>query len=183
MKYRNFVTLFSAAVLAVGTIAPAFAQDHRPEYASGDRDYRSDSGYDNDAGQRWHRFLDRDENRDFARRFHGNPNIIRDEREMDQWSGVRELFDHHPDVRDYVYRKVRDYNQDTRPADKWNRELAANPNFADRYRQNPNIINDSSLGSDEPEIGEFLRTNPEVRSYLESYSRRDSRDYRDEDRY
>jgi hypothetical protein len=180
MKYRSFVTLFSAAVLAAGTITPAFAQDYRPEYASGDRDYRNDSGYDNDAARRWDRFLDQDSNREFARKFHGNPNIIRDEREMDQWSGVRELFNDHHDVRDYVYRKVHDYNQDTRPADKWNRELEANPNFADRYRQNPSII-DSNLESEEPEIAEFMRTNPEVRSYLERYSRRNSRDDRDED--
>ena len=181
MKCRSFVTLFSAAVLAVGTLTPALAQDYRPEYASGDRDYRSDAGYANDAARRWDRFLDQDENRNFARKFHGNPNIIRDEREMDQWSGVRELFSDHPDVRDYVYRKVRDYNQDTRPAEKWNRELAANPNFADRYRQNPNIINDSNLRSEEPEIAEFLRTNPDVRPYLDSYSRRSNRDDRDED--
>jgi hypothetical protein len=53
--------------------------------------------------------------------------------------------------------------RNTRPAEKWNRELAANPNFADRYRRNPGIINDSILASEEPEIGEFLRANPEVR--------------------
>jgi hypothetical protein len=83
-------------------------------------------------------------------------------------------------VRDYVYRKVHDYNQDTRPADKWNRELEANPNFADHYRQNPGII-DSNLDSEEPEIAEFLRTNPDVRPYLERDSRRDGRDDRDDD--
>ena len=179
MKCRSFITLFSAAVLAAGTLTPAFAQ--YPEYASGDRDYRqSDSGYGNDAARRWDRFLDQDENRNFARKFHGNPNIIRDEREMDQWSGVRELFSDHPDVREYVYRKVHDYNQDTRPGEKWDRELAANPNFADRYRQNPSII-DSNLEREEPEIAEFLRTNPDVRPYLERNSRRSDRDYRDED--
>lgn len=182
MKYGSLVTLFSAAVLAVGTLAPAFAQYHDPEYATGDRDYRGDADYDNGAAQRWHRFLDQDENRDFARRFHGNPNIIHDPREMDQWTGVRELFSDHPDVRDYVLQKVRDYDQNTRPSEKWDRELAANPNFADRYRQNPGVI-DSNLDRDEPEIAEFLRTNPDVRPYLERDSRRDSRDYHDEDRY
>jgi hypothetical protein len=183
MKYRSFVTLFSAAVLAVGTITPAFAQLRYPEYASGDSDYRGDSGgYDNDAAQRWDRFLDQDENQNFAREFHGNPNIIHDERQMDQWTGVRELFRNNPEVREYVYQKVRDYNQDTRPADKWNRELAANPNFADRYRQNPSIVNDSNLRDSEPEIAEFLRTNPDVRPYLDSYASRSSyRDDRDED--
>jgi len=182
MKYRSFVTLFSAAVLAVGTITPAFAQYRYPELAFSDSDYRNDAGYDNDAARRWDRFLDQDENRSFSRQFHGNPNIIHDEREMDQWTGVRELFRDHPDVRDYVYQKVRDYNQDTQPAEKWNRELAANPNFADRYRQNPNIVNDSNLRDSEPEIAEFLRTNPDVRPYLDSYASRSSyRDDRDED--
>ena len=121
MKYGSFVTLFSAAVLAVGTITPAFAQYRYPELAFSDSDYRNDAGYDNDAARRWDRFLDQDENRNFSRQFHGNPNIIHDEREMDQWTGVRELFRDHPDVRDYVYQKVRDYNQDTQPAEKWNR--------------------------------------------------------------
>jgi hypothetical protein len=31
---------------------------------------------------------------------------------MEQWSGARELFNDHPEVRDYVYRKVGDYNQE-----------------------------------------------------------------------
>lgn len=183
MKYRSFVTLFSAAVMAVGTITPAFAQLRYPELAFSDSDYRGDSGgYDNDAARRWDHFLDQDENRNFARQFHGNPNIIHDGREMDQWTGVRELFRDHPDVRDYVYQKVHDYNQDTQPAEKWNRELDANPNFADRYRQNPSIVNDSNLRDSEPEIAEFLRTNPDVRPYLDSYASRSSyRDDRDED--
>jgi hypothetical protein len=181
MKYGSFVTLFSGTVLAVGTITPAaFAQLRYPEYASGDGDYRGDSGGNENAAQRWDRFLDQDENRNFAREFHGNPNIIHDEREMDQWTGVRELFRDHPDVRDYVYQKVRDYNQDTRPAEKWSRELAANPNFADRYRQNPSIVDDSNLRDSEPEIAEFLRTNPDVRPYLDSYASRSS--YREEPR-
>jgi len=177
MKYRSFVTLFSAAVLALGTLTPAFAQYRYPEYASGDRDYRG-----GDAARRWDRFLDQEENQNFARQFRGNPNIIHDSRKMDEWSGVRELFNDHPDVRDYVEQKVREYNQDASPAEKWNRELAANPNFADRFRQNPSIVNDSNLRHEEPEIAEFLRTNPEVRSYLDSYASRSSyRDDRDED--
>jgi len=183
MKYRSFVTLFSAAVLAVGTIVPAYAQYYHPEYASGDRNYdRSDEGrgYDRGAQQRWHRFLEDENNQNFARMYRGNPNIIHDGREMEQWSGVRELFNNHPDVRDYVEQKVRDYNE-MRPADKWNREMAANPNFAERYRDNPNIINQGNLRNDEPEIAEFLRTNPEVRPYLErSASRSDNRDYRND---
>ena len=184
MKYRSFVTLFSAAVLAVGTIIPAYAQYYHPEYASGDRDYdRSDEGggYDRGAAQRWHRFLEDDSNRNFARQFRGNPNIIHDGREMEQWSGVRELFNDHPDVREYVDQKVREYNQNTGPAEKWNREMAANPNFAERYRDNPNIINNGNLRSEEPEIAEFLRTNPEVRPYLDSYASRSDRGDRDED--
>lgn len=183
MKYRSFVTLFSAAALALGTFVPvAHAQYRYPEYASGDRDWdHGDAGYGNDAARRWDRFLDAEENRNFARQFHGNPNIIHDSREMDQWTGVRDLFRDHPDVRDYVNRKVRDYNQDTRPEEKWNHELAANPNFAGRYRENPRIINDSNLDSEEPEIAEFLRTNPDVRPYLDGYARNSYRGDRDED--
>ena len=181
MNYRSLVTLFSAAVLAVGTIVPAHAQYYHPEYASGDRDWNQNDegrGYDRGAQQRWHRFLEDDNNRNFARQFRGNPNIIHDGREMEQWSGVRELFNNHPDVRDYVDQKVRDYNQNMSPAEKWNREMAANPNFAERYRDNPNIINQGNLRNDEPEIAEFLRTNPEVRPYLERSARRSDRDYR-----
>ncbi len=181
MKYRSFVTLFSAAVLTVGTIVPAYAQYYHPEYASGDRDYdRNDEGgsYNRGAQQRWHRFLEDDSNRNFARQYRGNPNIIHDSREMEQWSGVRELLDNHPDVRDYVEQKVREYNQNMSPAEKWNREMAANPNFAERYRDNPNIINQENLRNDEPEIAEFLRTNPDVQPYLERSARRSDRDYR-----
>jgi hypothetical protein len=184
MKYRSFVTLFSAAVLAVGTIVPTYAQSYHPEYANGERDLnRSDegAGYDRDAQQRWHRFLEDENNQNFARQYRGNPNIIHDSREMEQWSGVRELFNNHPDVREYVEQKVRDYNENTRPADKWNREMAANPNFAERYRDNPNIINDGNLRNDEPEIAEFLRTNPDVQTYLNSYASRSDRGDRDED--
>jgi hypothetical protein len=84
------------------------------------------------------------------------------------WTGVRDMFNNHPDVRDYVFQKVRDYNENTRPGEKWHRELEANPNFANRYRQNRNIINDFNLASEEPEINQFLRTNPDVRDYLET---------------
>jgi hypothetical protein len=178
MKHRKFVTLFSAVVLAVGTITPAFAQ----RYAYGDRDYRGDAGYSHEgAAGRWERFLDQDQNRDFSRIFRGNPNIIHDPSYMDQWSGVRDLFSRDPDVREYAEQAARNYDRNTRPADKWNRLLEANPNFADRYRQNPSIVNDSSLANDEPEIREFMRTNPDVRPYLDrqagrsgSYGRSDS---------
>jgi len=163
MKHRTFVTLFSAAVLAVGTITPAFAQ----RYAYGDRDYR-DSGYGHDGAEgRWERFLDQDQNRDFSRIFRANPNIIHDSSYMDQWTGVRDLFRNDPEVRDYAERTARNYDRNTRPADKWNRLLEANPNFAERYRQNPSIMNDSNLANDEPEIREFMRTNPDVRPYIE----------------
>lgn len=181
MKHGVFLTLFLAGVFALGTFTPAFAQDYNSDYGTGYRDGdRGGSDYDQGARERWERFLDRDENRNFAREFRGNPNIIHDRGAMDQWTGVRELFRNHPDVRDYVFQKVRDYDQNTRPGEKWHRELDANPGFADRYHQNPNIINDSNLASEEPEIGEFLRTNPEVRDYLENHARDrdDGRGYR-----
>ena len=180
MKHRKFVTLFSAAVLAVGTITPAFAQ----RYAYGDRDYR-DSGYSHGGGAaaRWDRFLDDSQNRDFARIFRANPNIIHDSRYMEQWTGVHDLFSRDPDVREYAERTARDYDRNTRPGEKWNRLLEANPNFAERYRQNPSIMNDSNLANDEPEIREFMRTNPDVRPYIERQARNSDRygNDRDED--
>jgi hypothetical protein len=181
MKHRKIVTLFSAAVLAVGTITPAFAQ----RYAYGDRDYnRSDAGYSHGgAAARWDRFLDDSQNRDFARIFHANPNIIHDSRYMEQWTGVRDLFSRDPDVREYAEQTASNYDRNTRPGEKWNRLLEANPNFAERYRQNPSIMNDSNMANDEPEIREFMRTNPDVRPYIERQARNSDRygNDRDED--
>jgi hypothetical protein len=165
MKYRKLVTLCSAAVLAVGTITPAFAQ----RYAYGDRDWNSsDSGYNHGGGAaaRWDRFMEQDQNREFARIYRGNPNIIHDPNYMDQWTGVRDLFRNDPEVRDYAEQNARNYDRNTPPREKWNRLLSANPNFADRWRQNPSIMNDSNLANDEPEIREFMRTNPDVRDYV-----------------
>jgi len=175
MKHRKFVTLFSAAVLAVGTITPAFAQ--RYAYGDRDRDFnRSDAGYSHGgADARWDRFMEQDQNRDFARIFRGNPNIIHDPRYMDQWSGVRDLFSRDPEVRDYAEQTARNYDRNTRPGEKWNRLLEANPNFAERYRQNPSIMNDSNMANDEPEIREFMRTNPDVRPYLDRQAGRSDR--------
>jgi hypothetical protein len=165
MKYRKLVTLFSAAVLAGGMLTPAFAQ----RYAYRDRDLnQSDSGYGHQgAAGRWERFLDQDQNRDFARIFRGNPNIIHDPNYMDQWTGVRDLFSRDPDVREYAEQTARNYDRNTPAREKWNRLLEQNPNFAQRWRQNPSIMNDSNLANDEPEIREFMRTNPDVRGYVE----------------
>ncbi|HEV2170025.1 MAG TPA: hypothetical protein VGR40_03705 [Candidatus Binatus sp.] len=180
MKHGIFLTLFLAGVLAAGTFTPAFAQDYNSLFGRGERDWnRGGSDYDQGARDRWQRFLDSDENRNFAREFRGNPNIIHDRDTMDQWTGVQELFRDHPDVRNYVFQRVRDYDQNTRPGEKWRRELDANPNFADRFRSNPDVINDPNLRHNEPEIAEFFRTNPEVRDYVENHSRDSGRNYRD----
>lgn len=180
MKYGSFVTLFSAAILVAGTITPAFAQYRAPEYASRDRDWnQSDASNDQDPARRWDRFLDQDTNHDFARIFRANPNIIHDPRYMSQWTGVRDLLSQDPDLREYVYETARDYDRDLRPAEKWSRLLDQNPDFANRYHQNPGIVNDPNLRGNEPEIAEFLKTNPEVRHYLDSYARRSDRNYRD----
>lgn len=174
--------MFAAAVLVTAMLTPAFAQDYGRQYARDYRDWNaSGRSYVERAAQRWHQFLDQDENRNFAERFHANPNIIHDEREMEQDSGVRELFNRHPEVRDYVNERVRDYNRDTRPAEKWDRLMAANPNFAERYRRDHSIINDSNLDNDEPAIAQFLRTNPDVRDYFRSYASRGNGYGRDED--
>jgi len=172
MKYRKLVTLCSAAVLAVGTITPAFAQ----RYAYGDRDYGSDAGYSHgSAAARWDRFMEQDQNREFSRIYHGNPNIIHDRNYMDQWTGVRDLFRNDPEVRDYAEQQARNYDRNTPAREKWNRLLEANPNFADRYRQNPSIVTDSNLANDEPEIREFIRTNPDVRPFLDRQAGRGER--------
>jgi hypothetical protein len=181
MKCRSFFTLFSAAILVAGTLTPAFAQYRYPQYASGDRDYgRSDSYRGGDASRRWDRFLDDSSNHDFARIFRANPNIIHDREYMSQWTGVRDLFNNHPEVRDYVHQLASDYDRNTRPGEKWHRLMDANPDFASRYRQDPSIVADSNLRNDEPEIREFIKTNPDVRPYLENRASRSyNRDYRD----
>ena len=179
MKKGIFLSLLLAMVFAGGTLTSALAQNYNYRYARGDRDWDGGGDYDNGAARRWHQFLSADENQNFARTYRGNPNVINDGRMMDQWTGVRDLFRERPDVRDYVYEKVRDYNQNTPPREKWNRELEANPNFADRYHDNPDVINDPNLRNNEPEIAEFLRTNPEVRDYVENHHRDYNRSYRD----
>ena len=180
MKRSSIFTMFSAAILVAGTLTPAFAQYRYPEYASGDRDYnRSESYNDRGAAHRWERFMNDDSNRDFARIFRGNPNIIHDRSYMSQWTGVRDLFNNDPAVRDYVHQIANDYDRNTRPGEKWRRLMDANPDFANRYRDNPNIVNDGNLSSSEPEIAEFLRTNPDVRPFLENRASRSNRDYRD----
>ena len=108
MNYGIFVAAFLGIALAIGSLSPAFGQDYNPEYGSRDRDWnRGGSDNDNNAAQRWNDFLNRDENQNFAREFHGNPNVVKDERKMEEWSGVRQFFDNHPNVRQYVYEKVR----------------------------------------------------------------------------
>jgi hypothetical protein len=163
MNYKRALTVLSAAMIAGAVYAPpSFAQSYGGErYASSDRDWnRGDS-----ASARWDRFLE--QNPDFARRFHGNPNIIRDLRVMDDQPGVREFFANNPDVRDYVYRTTHnDSDSDDSASAKWNRFLERNPNFAERYRQNPDIVRNDSVMRDEPEVREFLRTNPDVRGYV-----------------
>lgn len=117
MKHRKLVTLCSAAILAAGMLTPAFAQ----RYTFGDRDWRSDVGYGHEgAAGRWERFLDEDQNRDFARIFRANANIIHDPNYMDQWTGVRDLFSRDPDVREFAERTARDYDRNTRPGEKGN---------------------------------------------------------------
>ena len=177
MKRSSIFTMFSAAILVAGTLTPAFAQYR--DYPHGDRDYERSDYRGGDASRRWDRFMNDESNRDFARIFHGNPNIIRDPHYMSQWTGVRDLFDNDPGVRDYVHQLADDYDRNTRPGEKWHRLLDANPDFANRYRQDPSIVEDANLRNDEPEIREFIKTNPDVRPYLENHASRSSHDYRD----
>jgi hypothetical protein len=61
--------------------------------------------------------------------------------------------------------EARNFERAGSPAEKWNRFLNHNPNFAERYRGNPSIVNDENVVNDEPELRELFRTDPEVRRY------------------
>src|SRR5205823_523889 len=69
------------------------------------RSYANTYGTDSFTGmspsQKWNQFLDN--NRDFARRYSQNPNIIRDPNVMAQEPGLREFLNNHPDVRSMIY--------------------------------------------------------------------------------
>jgi hypothetical protein len=77
---------------------PAFAQgyDSYSRHENRSWSYAENNSYSNPAA-RWQRFLD--ENPDFARRYRGNPDIIRDSSVMDEQTGLREFFANHPEVR------------------------------------------------------------------------------------
>lgn len=164
MRFKRTTAILSASILAGFMATPVFAQDYDSYSRHGDRALsyaENDSNLDSAA--RWQRFLD--ENPDFARRYRSNPDVIRDPRVMDEQPGVREFFANNPDVRRYAYRSSGNFERTGTPAEKWNRFLAHNPNFAERYRQNPSIVNDESVLNDEPELRELFRTDPEVRRY------------------
>jgi hypothetical protein len=164
MRFKRTITILSASVLAGSMSMPLFAQDYDSYSKHSDRSRSNAENYSNsNPAARWQRFLD--ENTDFARRYRENPNIIRDPRVMDDEPGLRAFFANNPEVRRYAYRST-SYREDlASPAEKWNRFLNQNPNFAERYRQNPDIVNDNSVMNDEPAVREFFRTNPEVRRY------------------
>jgi hypothetical protein len=159
---------------------PVFAQSYDSYSRHGDRFLSyADSDSSSDPAARWQRFLY--QNPDFARRYRGNPDIIRDPRVMDEQPGLREFFANNPDVRQYAYRSSGNFERSGSAAEKWNRFLAHNPNFAERYRENPSIVNDESVVNDEPELRELFRTNPEVRRYASSERREMRRAGIDED--
>ena len=164
MRLKRTITILSTALLVGSMSVPLLAQDYDNYSRHSDRSGRYAENYSNsNPAARWQRFLD--ENPDFARRYRGNPDIIRDPHVMDDQPGLREFFANNPDVRQYAYRSS-GYHQDVAsPAEKWHRFLNQNPNFAERYRQNPDIINNDSVMNDEPELRDLFRTNPEVRRY------------------
>jgi len=169
MRFKRTIAILSTSLLAGSMSMPVFAQDYDSYSRHHDRSwsYAENNSYSNPAA-RWQRFLD--ENPDFARRYRGNPDIIRDSSVMDEQPGLREFFANNPDVRQYAYRSSGNFERTGSPAEKWNRFLAHNPNFAQRYRENPSIVNDESVLNDEPELRELFRTDPEVRRY--AYSER-----------
>ena len=171
MTHKRIVPLFSTILFVGALCTPAFAQyDAYPHHRDRVDSYSQDS-----AAARWNRFLE--QNPDFARRYRANPNIIRDPRVMDHQPGVREFFANNPDARQYAYNSARMDQATEPPAVKWHEFLEQNPNFAERYRQNPGIIDDENVMNDEPEVRELLRTNPGIRAYL-----RNRADYRGPDR-
>jgi hypothetical protein len=164
MRFKRTITILSASVLAGSMSMPVFAQDYDSYSRRGDRSWRYAENYSNsDPAARWQRFLN--ENPDFAHRYRGNPDIVRDPRVMDDQPGLREFFANNPDVRQYAYRSSGNFERTGTPAEKWNRFLNHNPNFAERYRENPGIVNDENVVNDEPELRELFRTDPEVRRY------------------
>jgi hypothetical protein len=169
MRFKRTIAILSTSLLVGSMSMPVFAQGYDGYSRHEDRSlsYAENNSY-SDPAARWQRFLD--ENPDFARRYRGNPNIIRDPRVMDEQSGLREFFANNPDVRQYAYRSSGNFERMGSPAEKWNRFLAHNPNFAERYRENPGIVNDENVVNEEPELRELFRTDPEVRRY--AYSER-----------
>jgi hypothetical protein len=179
MRFKRTIRILSASVLAGSMSLPVLAQDYDSYSRHGDRSFSNAENYSNsDPAARWQRFLN--ENPDFARRYRGNPDIIRDPRVMDDQPGVREFFANNPDVRQYAYRSSGNFERTGSPAEKWNRFLNHNPNFAERYRGNPSIVNDENVVNDEPELRELFRTDPEVRRYA-SNERRMGRSEMDHD--
>ena len=164
MRFKRTITILSASVLAGSISLPVLAQDYESYSKDGDRSVGYAENYSNsDPAVRWQRFLR--ENPDFARRYRSNPEIIRDPRVMDEQPGLREFLANHPDVRQYAYRSSGNIERAGSPADKWHRFLKHNPNFAQRYRENPGIVNDENVVDNEPELRELFRTDPEVRRY------------------
>jgi hypothetical protein len=172
MRFKRTITVLSASVLAGSIALPVLAQDYDSYSRHADRSLSYAENYSqSDPAARWQRFLR--ENPDFARRYRGNPDIIRDPRVMDDQPGLKEFFANNPDVRQYVHRSSGNFERAGSPAEKWNRFLNHNPNFAERYRENPSIVNDENVVNDEPELRELFRTDPEVRRY--AYNERQMR--------
>jgi hypothetical protein len=107
-------------------------------------------------------------NPDFARRYHENPNIIYDHETMEHEPGFRAYLREHPDVEAQLYGGRPGYNREGR----WegNRGEALNskflnehPNLAKQLRDNPSLVNDPEFVRTHPNLREYLRNNPEAR--------------------
>ena len=98
MRFKRTIAILSTSLLASSMSMPAFAQgyDSYSRHENRSWSYAENNSYSNPAA-RWQRFLD--ENPDFARRYRGNPDIIRDSSVMDEQTGLREFFANHPEVR------------------------------------------------------------------------------------
>ncbi len=117
---------------------------------------------------KWNQFLDN--NRDFARRYRENPNIINDPAIMAQEPGLREFLNNHPDVRAMVYARNdrsgygNQGQHDDDDSQALNDQYLVNhPRLAKQLRDNPSLINNPEWVRSHPHLGEYLRNHPEAR--------------------
>jgi len=111
---------------------------------------------------KWSQFLDN--NKDFARRYRENPDIINDPNVMAHEPGLREFLNNHPDVKSMVYAQRDRRSFDAEDAEAMNDQYLANhPRLAKQLRDNPSLIDNPDWVRSHPHLRDYLRNHPEVR--------------------